>query len=698
MIVAKMQQRNFSLEALLAGLPLEGKDLSPELFHRAAERAGFLTKVVHKKLDEIESDHLPLIALLKDDQAVLISKFLEKGKVELILPQGQEQVIDLEELEEKSLSQFIFLKALPRMEHRQDDLIPQKEGSLSWFWNILWRNQAIYSDVALAAVFINLFVIASPLYVMNVYDRVIPNAATETLWVLAFGISIVYFFDCLLKILRAYLIDIAGKRSDIILSNQIFEHIMNFKLSNRPKSAGAFANLVRDFESVRDFFTSATLATCIDIPFVFLFIGIVYLIGGALAYVLFVAVLLILVINVFVQAPLARAINEDLKGSGSKHGLLVESINNLEQIKVMNAQSFQQKRWEDCVGALSHSSGRSRLLSSMALYSSTWVQQMVTVVLVIVGVYMVIAGSLSQGALIACVILSGRAIAPMGQMASFAIRYQRARQGLEGMNQLMNTPLEGGARHQKHTLGNLKGKIEFQGVCFAYHEEQEAVLKDVSFQINPGERVGLIGKVGSGKSTCLKLILGLFEATKGKIFFDGTVQQQYEAFSIRSSMGYVPQHSHLFFGSIFDNIMMANPKDEKNIERALQLSCLSNFLEKCPMGIHLPIGERGEGISQGQAQMICIARGLVNDAPILLLDEPTSSLDHNTEASIVQNLQQYLSSQATSQTLLLVTHKIPLLSLVDRLLLFDEGRLVLDGPKREVIARLSQNMEGSGLS
>jgi ATP-binding cassette subfamily C protein LapB len=530
-----------------------------------------------------------------------------------------------------------------------------------------------------------MFALASPLFIMNVYDRVVPNNAMETLWVLAIGAVTVFGFDFLLRNLRGYFVDAAGKSADVILASRIFQQVLNIEMSARPQSAGAFASNLRDFETVRDFFTSATVSTFVDLPFALFFILVIWALAGPVAYVPLSALPVMILVGWFVQYPLNHAVQKVHSESAQKHGILVEAIGGLETVKSMGAEGRMQRQWERFVGSTAESSRRSRLLSSFAVNFSMFATQMVTVGTVIVGVYLIKEGEMTVGALIACVILGSRAMAPLAQLANILVRFQQSKVALSTLNKIMAMPVERPVGKVFVSRPVAEGAIEFKDVSFSYPNQKLEALSNVSFRINPGERVAIIGRIGSGKSTIGKLMVGLYQPNEGSVLMDNVDLRQMDPADVRHGIGYVPQDVFLFYGSVRDNIAMATPyADDKMVIRSAQLAGADDFIRSHPQGYDMPVGERGESLSGGQRQTIAVARALMLDPPVLVLDEPTSGMDHSSE----QRLKDRLNGIMAGKTLVVVSHRASLLSLVDRVIILDGGKVVADGPRETVLQRL----------
>ncbi|MFT7684755.1 MAG: ATP-binding cassette subfamily C protein LapB [Candidatus Azotimanducaceae bacterium] len=669
-------------ESLTAGLPLESGKLNPDLFVRAAESAGFLSKHAEIPISEISSLVLPVVLCLKNNSALILLEVRENHAVVLQLgdlqpaEDAKEEIVDLEKLESAYIGRCLYCK--PMLSSTEKDVNKQ------WFWATIKKSKGIYAEVLIASLMINLFALVSPLFIMNVYDRVVPNYAVETLWVLASGVFIVFVFDFVMKSLRGYFIDIAGKRADILLSSKTFAKVMDIKMDQRPPRVGSYANNLQEFDSFREFFTSSTIIAIIDLPFVLLFITLIYGIGGSVAFVPLIAVPLILIICLIIQKPLQSVIEMTFAESAKKHGMLIEALTSLDAIKGARAEGIMQKKWEEFNARLAKLSLRTRILSMGTINLTQFVQQMSTVAVVIIGVYLIMDGLLSVGGLIACTILTGRCLAPMGQVASILTRYHHSIAAFGSINKIMNLPVERPKNKNFLHRRNMEPSITFNNVAFAYPDQKVPALKDIRFTINPGEKVAIIGKMGSGKSTLQRLIMNFYQPSEGNILISGTDIAQLDPTDLRKNISYVPQDISLLSGTIRENIVMSAPQaSDEDVLQATKISGLSDFVNRHPEGFDLQVGERGSNLSGGQRQAIALARALIVDCPMLLLDEPTNAMDSTAEFEF----KNYLATQA-EKTLILITHKSSMLSLADRLIVLNEGQIVADGPRDEVLQSL----------
>jgi len=687
--LCKIYHRPLSKEALVAGLPLVDNRLTPKLFLRSASTAGFSARIVKRSLEKIPTLALPVVLLLEGNRAALLVSRDDDGPCRIILPEtgSGETTVGIEELQQDYTGVAIFIKPQFDFDSKSESTT-QTVDSKNWFWGTLWKYKKIYSNVMLAAVFINLFAIAGSLFVMNVYDRVIPNNAIDTLWVLASGVSIVYIFDFLLKSLRGVLIDKAGKNADVLMSSFIFQRIMGIKMQSKPNSSGSFANQVKGYESLREFFTSASLTTIIDLPFVALFLAFMGYIAGWIAFIPCAAIVLILGLGAIMHIPLKRAAEKSHGASAQKYAILVEAISGFEAIRGLSAAGGFQKRMEDSLGKMAKSEVASRRYSSIASNFTIFVTQMVLVVIIVVSVFRIQSGDMSMGALIGCTILTGRAMAPIGQVAALLSRLQGSLVSLSGLNDLIKLPQEREEGREYLRKPHFEPRIEFDDVTFSYTPESAPAIINASFSIEPGERVAILGRVGSGKSTLLRLILGFYPSTGGMITVNDTDIRQIDPADLRRRIGYIGQDNLLFQGSLKSNIIIGAPwMDEEAVLEAANRSGVERFAYKHPLGYDLQVGERGELLSGGQRQAVNIARALLTKPSLLVMDEPTSAMDANAEREFITNMERY--SQEANRTLILSTHKPSMLKLADRIIVMDQGKVAADGPKADVMRQLS---------
>lgn len=688
MVLAKLHGRNVSRTGLINGLPLVQNRLTVELFPRAAKRAALTSRVLRRSLKKISALELPVILLLRNKcVCVVVEVNREIGEYKVLLPESGmgEKKISEQDLEELYSGYAIYVRPEFRLQAENLEEIDPHLKKGGWFWGTLFQSWRIYRDVFVASFVINVLSLATPFFILNVYDRVIPNNAIETLWVLAIGISIVYLVTLLMRGLRGYFVDEAGKKANLQMSAALFAKVLGLRMEVRPKSTGSFSKNLQQFETVRDFITSFSITALLDLPFAGLSLLVIWYIGGNIVLIHFAAILLLLLYAVLVQMPLKHAVEKSFQASAQKNSILVEGLSGLETIKTLGAESHIQRAWEEAVSYISKWSAKARFLSSSVNHMSNFTQNMTVAASVVAGVYMIAEGKLSQGGLIALVILTRQALAPMSQVVNLATRFHRSKTALKTLNDIMALPVE---RPEGKTFlhrTRFDGDIELKNVTFSYPEQSTETLKNISLKIKSGEKVAIIGPIGSGKTTLGKLILGLYQPTRGMICIDGTDIRQIDPAELRRFIGAVPQDVILFSGTIRDNITLGTYDiDDINVLRAAEVTGVSDFAGKHPKGFDMEVGELGRGLSGGQRQSVAIARAVLHDPPVLVLDEPTSSMDNRTEGKIKNNFKEILQDK----TMIVITHRGSMLELVDRVIVIDNGVIVADGARQTVLEAL----------
>ncbi len=692
--LARVHGRTVTRDAVLAGLPVGEAGLTPSMFARAAKRAGLSSRIVRQSLDRLNDALQPTILLLHGDRACLLAGWSDdRATARIVFPELGETVIELARgrLEDMYAGRAIYARPQVHFDARAPKVKPDR--AQHWFWGAIAENRSLYRDVLLAALMINVFALGTPLFVMNVYDRVVPNNAIETLWVLAAGLLLVLVADVVMRTLRGYFVDLAGNRAEVRISACIMERVLGMRMEERPPSAGAFAASLRAFESVRDFIGSATVVAFIDVPFAVVFLALIGWIAPPLLAPFAAGVLVMFLYALSVQGRMRTLSETTYRAGAQRNATLVEGLVGLETLKALAAEAPLQRKWEKSAALLARASAQLRLLSASATHGTSLVQQLVNVSMIVLGVHLIGANELSMGGLIACYMLSSRAMAPIGQVAGLMIQYHNASTALQSLDRMMQREVERPDGSAFISRGSLRGEIEFRDVGFSYPGQHIEALRGVSLHIGPGERVGILGRVGSGKTTLEKLVLGLYRPSTGAVLIDGVDQRQLDPLELRRCIAYVPQDVTLFYGTLRENITMSAPfADDADVIRAAEVAGILDFVNAHPQGFDMLVGERGESLSGGQRQAVAIARAVINDPPILLLDEPTASMDHSSEEGVKARLAAF----ARDKTLVVVTHRTSLLDLVDRVIVVDAGRIVADGPKKQVVEALRQGRIGRG--
>ncbi|MFT5880883.1 MAG: ATP-binding cassette subfamily C protein LapB [Moritella sp.] len=678
-----------SAEALVAGLSISGANLTPELVPQAAARAGLSAKLSQKGLDELPRMLLPCILLLKDQKACVLQELdFDQDKAIISMPEtGGEARLTIAELEAIYVGYLFLIK---QQYHGDRDFdVHLHDTKKHWLWETIRSSASIYRDVIIASILVNLFALVSPLFVMNVYDKVVPNLAFESLWVLAIGATIAYTFDFIMKQLRSYLIDVAGKKVDLQTSAKLFAKVIGMPLEKRAASVGGMAKQLSEFDSVREFLSSATITALVDLPFAIFFMFIIWLVAGDLVMFSVIATVLIIGYTLLVQPRLRHAIEESNKFSSLRHGHLIESLSVLELIKANGAEGVVQNSWQQMLGHISNWQLKSKVITNSVANVASFIVQVSVIGVVVLGVYRVADNAISMGAIIAAVMLSSRAIGPMAKIASLMTRSNQTASAMRQLDAIMNQVDEFEDKAHLASRSKLEGQITLEQLGFNYPDVEKPSLYPISLNIKPGEKVAIIGRNGSGKSTLAKVLLGLYQPTAGSLQYDGINQKQIHPSDLRRNFGYLPQDITLFHGTIKENILFgAKQVTEYQLIRAVQLSGVNIFTDIDSQGLEQQVGEGGKALSRGQRQSIALARAILNDPQILLLDEPTASLDARAEKQFIQSMQM----TAKDRTLLLITHKMHLLQLVDRIIVLDKGHLMADGPKADILEKLKKGL------
>ncbi|MCS2609464.1 type I secretion system permease/ATPase [Halomonas dongshanensis] len=693
--IATYHQHEVSSESLVAGLPLEDGKLIPSVFNRAAGRAGLSARIVKTRLSGLNPSLLPAVLLLEPGRAcVLLAMDVRQQKARVLFPElaDAEVEISLDELNAGYSGEAIYV----RPKFRTDATSAYTSSAKSrkhWFWGVIRESRRLYRDVILGSVAINLFALAMPLFVLNVYDRVVPNQATETLWVMALGVFIVLCFDLALRLMRSGFVDLAGSRADVKLSSSIMARALGMRLEDRPASTGSFTSTLQSFESVRAFIGSATVLGIVDLPFALMFAAIIALINPWLVLPVLIGIVFVLLYALAAQGKLHELSQTTWEVGAQRTSLLVESMSQLENVKALRAESRIQRHWEKATAFLSRTNAQLRLVGTSVSSVAQWAQNIVAICVILVGVYQIIEGNLTQGGLIAAYMLSSRAMAPISQAAALLAQYHQSSTALESLNKVMEKRPERQEGKVYVEKPHVAGGLRLEKVTLRYPQEERDALRDISLSIQPGEKVALLGRIGCGKSSLNKLLMGFYQPSAGAVLVDGVDIRQIDPLQLRRHIGYVAQEVSLFAGSLRDNIVAGGGSDrvdDEQLLRALEIAGLTSLVNGHPSGIDLQVGERGQALSGGQRQAVAIARALVHDPAILLLDEPTSAMDNASEEAF----KAHLTRVAQGKTVVVVTHRTSLLSLVDRIVVMDAGKVVADGPRDTVVEALRNGQIG----
>lgn len=690
--VTRLYARPTPRAALVAGLPLGPEGLKPSLFFRAAARAGLASRIAKMSLADIQPSLLPAVLLLKDNKAcVLVMHDLSSGQCTVLFPEtGQGEVrMAVTALQEMYAERVIFVR--PRF--RFDARTPTTHvAGRHWFWSAFVDQMGLYKDVLVAALIVNILAISVPIFSMNVYDRVIPSPGRETLWMLALGVVMTVALDYILKMVRSHFVDLAGSRIDVKISALIMERVLGMKLRDKPSSVGSFAQTLRSFESVRDFMSSATVTTLIDLPFALIFLVVIAWISWPLVFVPILGTIAVLLFTFKVQREVHALTEQSYRASALRNATLIESLSALETLKTLRAESHIQRRWEAIASQLAKVTASIRLKNHSATGLVASFSSFCMIANIVVGVYLIDAKLLTMGGLIASGMLVGRIIGPLSQMVGLIMQYESARMSLHMIEQQMNKAPE---RPEDITFvhrDKIAGDLEFRNVRFSYPNQEGHAINGVSFKIRQGEHVGIIGRTGSGKTTMTRLAMGLYEPQEGAVLVDGIDLRQLDPADLRASIGCVEQNAVLFFGTLRENITLSAPHaEDRQILEAADVGLLTDLINQHPRGFDMIVGERGEFLSGGQRQCVAIARAALQAPSVLLFDEPTSAMDFSTESRFIDKMKTY----STGKTLMLVTHRMSLLALVDRVIVLDQGRIVADGPKDTVLQALNAGKIGN---
>ena len=680
----------FAEAARTASGDLDIGSLSDVLHHH-----GFKNTISHRDLDAIHPGMLPVLLLLHDGRAVVLTEIIGDGAHRSYsIQEKHEESVKTENLSYDELAKHYegscwFVQ--PKLEQDKRSELPEYSFGRAWFWKIIWRYRSYYYSVILSSFLINFLALVGSLYVMNVYDRVVPNRAMETLWALSIGVVLANIFEFVARMIRAKLTDIAGKKADLVISAALFRRLLALDLTQKPASAGSYANNLREFESVREFMTSVSLLALVDLPFLVLYIFVIGLVAGPLAWVPIITIPIVVTMGLLVQKPMAFYINQSMREGSQRQGMAVEAIEGLETLKTNNASNWVQSRWERFTATTASSSMKVKDLTNLVINFSQLSQQLNTVFVIVWGTYLVHSPNpssrITMGAMIATVILCGRALAPLSQVAGLMIRIQQTRTALQGIDAIVARKVDRDLDRQYIGLQHVTGALAFHNVSFRYAEQGALVIQGMNLTIKPGEKVAILGRIGSGKSTLLRLAAGLYGPTDGYVSLDDMDIRQIEPNDVRAHITLLSQQPRLFLGTLRENLQLGRADstvDDQILMAELKRFGLDQMVLRHPLGLNMPIGEDGQGLSGGQKQMLCLARLTLRDPKVVLLDEPTSGLDDMSERFALQALAQW----AQNKILIIVTHRLQVLPIVERIVVIHEGKVAVEGPRDVALRHL----------
>jgi ATP-binding cassette subfamily C protein LapB len=695
-LVAQILERPVEAATLTAGFALDPQGRLPAAaYPDLARRHRLVASWARERPSRLPGHALPVIVPCSDGRAYVL-RALSGDRATVLDPGSGEQELSLpvHELDAASQGEVLVVKALAQP--ADQTLVPFRGRAFGWLWGTLWRLRRFYVESMFAAVIANVLTLASVFFTMNVYDRVVPTQAYTSLWTLAIGAAVAALLEFAMRWLKARLVDLGGKRADLAINATLLREIMSIRLEHRPQSVGIFASSMRDFEALRDFCSSACLVLLTELPFAALFIALIFVIGGPIGWIPTLAVPLVVAIALLAQPALMRAMRENMKEAGDRQSVLVEAVLNLEALKAHNAEGYLQRRWEVANEHGADAYKRIRAMSNLIMGLTQTLQQLATIAMVVAGVYLIHAGALTLGGLIAAVILAGRAISPLGSLMGLAARYQQAATALQTLDGLMKRPRDRDDARQ-YLVAERRGggcALELEELEFAYPGEPRLpVLRRVSLQLPAGARMALLGRVGSGKSTLLRVAAGLHEPQAGQVRADGLALQQIDPASQRARIGWVGQEPMLFMGTLRENLVLSDRHTpDSRILEVLQAIDLHALVTGHPRGLDRPLTEAGGGLSGGQRQLLSLARMMLRDPQLVFLDEPTSQMDQHTEARVIAALKAWLPGR----TVLLATHRPQLLELVDAVAVLEAGQCLASGPKAQMLERLARGISVPG--
>ena len=693
--VAAVHGIDIDADRLLHGLPLRDGVLDAVALPRAAARAGLACRMVTTPLDRLDERLFPVILMLASGDACVLHR-LTGEEAELSYPalSGTTVVVPVAQLVKDYAGRAVYLRPLVRLDALPSTMGAQRRGH--WFWSVIRDYRSLYRDIFLAAVLINLFALATPLFMRLVYNRVLPNEALATFWVLAGGVAVIFLFDLAVRLLRVHFVDRVAALVDTRISARLMERVLQMRLEARPPSVGAFAANLQSFEFLRAFITSGTVVALVDLPFALLFLLVILWVSPLLAIPVLVGGVLILAEGWLLHGKLRKLTETSYRAGAQRNAVLVESLHGLDAIKALGAEGKVQSEWERLVAFLARLGARQRFWTAALVNGALWLQNMSLLMLVAVGIHLVVSQQIGVGGLIAAYMLGGRVLGPLSQVAGLMVQYHQAQTAMDALEQVMDLPHEEreSSEANQRDPRSFRGELRFERVSFQYPGVEREVLKEIDFQMEPGERVAVLGRSGSGKSTLGRIAAAQYRPGGGRLFYDGVEQGQLPLFRLRRQIAHVAQQPLLFRGTLHENLTLGlDDVDPERFEEAVHITGIDRWVSRHPDGYRMQVGEGGNKLSGGQRQAVALTRAVLQDPVLLVLDEPTGAMDQAGEAGFIERFREWVKGR----TLLLVTHRSSMLTLTDRVLVLDEGRLVADGPRSQVIERLRAGQVPRGM-
>ena len=637
---------------------------------------------------------LPVIVDLKNGQLAVIEHFDGEDTVDICVIDNERQTnrVALSEL----LPEIRFVAALRPLSalkySRVDAYISR--FSPDWLKQLVMQDWRPYGPVMFAAFLVNVLSLSGIIFSMQVYDRVIPAQSYSTLYVLASGVMLAVVFGFLLRVARGHIMDVLGKRADMRVSDRVFSHALRLRNSAVPRSTGSFISQLRELEQIREMITSSTISTIVDLPFFFMFIIVLAIIAPQLAWIAPVAAVLMVLPGILLQKKLAMLANQSAHESTLRNAVLVESVQGLEDIKLMQAENRFLQQWNSYIRITAESGLRTRQLSQGLISWGITIQSLVYAAVILFGAPLVIEGEMTTGAMVAASMLASRMIAPMANLCGVLARWQQVKAAKQGLDSIMQLPVETQRDESLVHQDIFHGHYLFENAQFRYHNDDQRIpLRITRLEIQQGERVAVLGRNGAGKSTLLQALAGGVELISGDVRLDNLSMSQIDMADLRRNIGFLSQNARLFYGTLRENLTLGAPHaSDEAIFEVLEISGAGNFVKHLPKGLDHGIMEGGSGLSGGQRQSILLARMLLRSPNIVLLDEPTASLDDHTEREFIQRLGLWLGNR----TLIVATHRVPVLELVERVVVLKEGQLVMDAPKAQALSNSRATVQANG--